>query len=147
LIAAHVGLAGGAELIFAPDVVITVDQAIERIRAGQAKGKTSSILVAAEGQKPGRAYDLADQIRKKTGLDAKVCILGHIQRGGSPTAIDRILASQFGAAAVDGLLKGESDVMYGTQGNQIVKVAFELATTREKSTPKDYLALANTLAL
>lgn len=147
LIAAHVGLAGGAELIFAPDVVITVDQAVERIKAGQAKGKTSSILVAAEGQKPGRAYDLAEQIRKKAGLDAKVCILGHIQRGGTPTAIDRILASQLGAAAVEGLLKGDRDVMFGVQGQQIVKVPFEQATTREKSTPKDYLSLANTLAL
>jgi 6-phosphofructokinase 1 len=146
LIASHVGLAGGAELIFAPDVVITVDQAIERIKAGQAKGKTSSILVAAEGQKPGRAYDLADQIRKKTGMDAKVCILGHIQRGGTPTAVDRILASRLGAAAVDCLLAGDTDVMIGVQGEQIVKVPFELATTREKSTPKDYLNLANILA-
>jgi 6-phosphofructokinase 1 len=146
LIASHVGLAGGAELVFAPDIVITVDQAIDRIKAGQIKGKTSSILVAAEGQKPGRAYDLADQIRKKSGLDAKVCILGHIQRGGTPTAIDRILASRLGAAAVDGLLSGEKDVMYGVQGEQIVKVPFELATSREKPTPKDYLALANLLA-
>lgn len=146
LIASHVGLAGGAELIFAPDVVITVDQAIDRIKAGQAKGKTSSILVAAEGQKPGRAYDLAEQIRKKSGLEAKVCILGHIQRGGSPTAIDRILASRLGAAAVEGLLGGEKDVMYGVQGEQIVKVPFELAVSREKATPKDYLGLANLLA-
>ncbi len=146
LIASHVGLAGGAELIFAPDLVITVDQAVERIKAGMNKGKTSSILVAAEGQKPGRAYDLAEQIRKKTGLDAKVCILGHIQRGGTPTANDRILASQLGAAAVDGLLKGERDVMFGMQGNQIVKVPFETATTQVKSTPKEYLNLANILA-
>ncbi|MEZ0392308.1 MAG: 6-phosphofructokinase [Pseudobdellovibrionaceae bacterium] len=146
LIAAHVGLAGGAEMIFAPDVVITVDQAIERIRAGQKKGKTSSILVAAEGQKPGRAYDLAEQIRKKSGLDAKVCILGHVQRGGSPTAMDRILATRLGSAAVDGLLTGEKDVMYGVQGEQIVKVPFSIAIDREKETPKDFLALANVLA-
>jgi 6-phosphofructokinase 1 len=146
LIASHVGLAGGAELIFAPDIVITVDQAVERIKAGTAKGKTSSILVAAEGQKPGRAYDLADQIRKKTGLDAKVCILGHVQRGGTPTATDRILASQLGAAAVDGLLAGDRDVMFGVIGHQIVKTPFEHATTHERSTPKEYLALANILA-
>lgn len=146
MIAAHVGLAGGAELIFAPDVVITVEQAIERIKAGQAKGKTSSILVAAEGQKPGRAYDLGDQIRKKTGLDAKVCILGHIQRGGTPTAGDRILASRLGAAAAEGLLNGDRDVMFGVQAGEIVKVPFETAIGREKPTPKDFLALANLLA-
>ena len=146
LIASHVGLAGGAELIFAPDVLVSIDQAVERIKAGQAKGKTSSILVAAEGQKPGRAYDLAEQIRKKTAMDAKVCILGHIQRGGTPTAGDRILASRLGAAAVDGLLKGDHDLMFGVRGDQIVKVPFKEATTLEKPTPKDYLALANILA-
>jgi 6-phosphofructokinase 1 len=146
LIASHVGLAGGAEAIFTPEVSTTVEQAIDRIKAGLAKGKTSSILVAAEGQKPGRAYDLAEQIRKKAGLEAKVCILGHIQRGGSPTASDRILATRLGFAASEGLLNGEKDVMYGVQGNQIVTVPFEVATTREKPTPKDYLALSNLLA-
>lgn len=146
LIAAHVGLAGGAEMIFAPDVVIPVEQAIEKIKSGQIKGKKSSILVAAEGQKPGRAYDLAEQIRKKSGLDAKVCILGHIQRGGSPTAIDRILATRLGAAAVEGLLNGEKDIMFGVHGEQIVTVPFEVAIGRDKETPKDFLALANILA-
>ena len=146
LIASHVGLAGGAEAIFTPDIPISVDQAIDKIKVGQARGKMSSILIAAEGQKPGRAYDLAEQIRKKSGLDAKVCILGHQQRGGSPTAIDRILATRLGAAAVEQLLNGECDIMLGNQGEQIVSVPFEMATTREKHTPKDYLALAGILA-
>ncbi len=146
LIASHVGLAGGAEAIFTPEISTTIDQAIDRIKAGLAKGKTSSILVAAEGQKPGRAYDLAEQIRKKAGLEAKVCILGHIQRGGSPTAADRILATRLGSAAVEGLLGGEKDVMYGVQGGQIVTVPFQIATSKEKPTPKDFLALSNLLA-
>ncbi len=146
LIAAHVGVAGGAEIVFAPDLVTTVDQAVEKIKAGQAKGKSSSILVAAEGQKPGRSYDLAEQIRKKSGLDAKVCILGHIQRGGTPTAIDRILASRLGAAATEGLLNGEKDIMYGVQGEQIAKVPFEFATSQVKATPKDLMQLTSILA-
>lgn len=145
-IASHVGLAGGAEAIFTPDIPITVDQAIDKIKAGLARGKTSSILITAEGQKPGRAYDLADQIRKKSGFDAKVCILGHQQRGGSPSASDRILASRLGSAAVETLLRQESDFMLGVQGAQIVSVPLEIATTREKHTQHDYLALANTLA-
>ena len=145
-IASHVGLAGGAEAIFTPDIPITVDQAIDKIKIGLTRGKTSSILIAAEGQKPGRAYDLADQIRKKSGFDAKVCILGHQQRGGSPTASDRILASRLGSAAVEMLLRQESDLMLGIQGSQIVSVPLEVATTREKHTPQDYLTLANTLA-
>lgn len=145
-IASHVGLAGGAEAIFTQDVPISVDQAIDKIKAGLVRGKTSSILITAEGQKPGRAYDLADQIRKKSGFEAKVCILGHQQRGGSPSASDRILASRLGAAAVEALLRKESDLMLGIQGEQIVSVSLEIATTRVKHTPQDYLALASTLA-
>lgn len=145
-IASHVGLAGGAEEIFTPDVPITVEKAIEKIKAGIAKGKTSSILITAEGQKPGRAYDLAEQIRKKSGFDAKVCILGHQQRGGSPTATDRILASRMGAAAVELLLKGQSDLMVGIQGQQLVSVPLQVATSTEKHTPKDFLQLSAILA-
>ncbi len=145
-IASHVGLAGGAEEIFTPDVPITVEQAIEKIRTGRNRGKLSSILIAAEGQKPGRAYDLAEQIRKKTGWDAKVCILGHTQRGGTPTASDRVLASRLGAAAVETLIRGECDVMVGVQNSAIVAVPIELATGKEKQTPRDLLKLANILA-
>ena len=98
-IASFVGLAGGAEEIFTPDGNTTVEKAVERIKESMKRGKKSSIIVTVEGQKPGRAYDLGDAIRKKSGLDAKVCVLGHQQRGGSPTANDRILASRMGAAA------------------------------------------------
>jgi 6-phosphofructokinase 1 len=106
----------------------------------------SSILIAAEGQKPGRAYDLAEQIRKKSGLDAKVCILGHLQRGGSPTAFDRNLASRLGAKAVEMLLQGESDIMLGVSGEHVVSVPLKDAITKEKHTSKEYLQLANILA-
>lgn len=145
-IASHVGLAGGAEEIFTPEGNTTVEKAIEHIKEGIARGKTSSILIAAEGQKPGRAYDLADSIRKKTGMDAKVCILGHQQRGGSPTAADRILASRMGAAAVDALLKGYCDIMIGTEGEKLVQVPLDLVTKTEKKTQMDLISLANLLA-
>ena len=109
-IAIDVGLAGGAEEVFIPENLASVDRAIQHIQRGLARGKTSSILVAAEGQHPGRVYDLADQIRRKSGFDAKVCVLGHIQRGGPPTARDRILASRLVSyAAVRALQKGQSD--------------------------------------
>lgn len=131
-IASHVGLAGGAEEIFTPDANTTVDKAVDRIKESMKRGKTSSIIVAAEGQKPGRAYDLAEAIRKKSGLDAKVCILGHIQRGGSPTASDRILASRMGAAAVETLLAGQSDVMIGTEADKLITMSLEIVTKSEK---------------
>ncbi|MFN8845235.1 MAG: 6-phosphofructokinase [Bdellovibrionales bacterium] len=145
-IASYVGLACGAEEVFTPEINTTVDKAVDKILEAQKKGKKSSIIVSAEGQKPGRAYDLADSIRKKSGLDAKVCILGHIQRGGSPTATDRIIASRMGSAATDALLKGERDIMIGIEKNDIVHVPFELATQREKKSSLDYVKLANLLA-
>lgn len=145
-IASYVGLAGGAEEIFTPDANTTVDKAIDRIRESMKRGKKSSIIITAEGQKPGRAYDLADAIRKKSNLDAKVAILGHMQRGGSPTANDRILASRMGAAAVDGLLKGHCDVMVGSDGDKLVMVPLDQAITNEKKTPLDYVQLANWLS-
>lgn len=145
-IAASVGLAGGAEEILAPEHPVTVDSIIEKIKASLARGKKSSILVTAEGQKPGRAYDLAEQIRKKMNLDAKVCILGHQQRGGTPSASDRVLATRMGAAAVQVLLNGQADVFIGLEGLQLVTVPFERALQNKKITPKEYLQLASTLA-
>ncbi len=145
-IASYVGLAGGAEEIFTPDALTTVDKAVEHIRESQKKGKRSSIIITAEGQKPGRAYDLAEAIRKKVGLDAKVCILGHIQRGGAPTALDRVWASRMGAAAVDCLLKGQCDVMVGVENNQIIYVPLEVAIGTEKKHSQELVQLSNILA-
>ena len=146
-IASYVGLACGAEEVFTPEINTTVEKAVEKIMEAQKKGKRSSIIITAEGQKPGRAYDLAEAIRKKTGLDAKVCILGHIQRGGSPTATDRIIASRIGSASVDALLAGQCDLMVGIEKNDLVHVPFELATQREKKTSLDYVKLSNLLAI
>lgn len=145
-IASYVGLAGGAEEIFTPDGLTNVDKAVDHIKNSIKKGKTSSILIAAEGQKPGRAYDLAEAIRKKANLDAKVCILGHQQRGGSPTANDRILASRMGASSIDTLLKGYCNVMIGVEGDKLVQVPLEICTKNEKKTPIELIALANILA-
>lgn len=146
-IASHVGLAGGAEEIFTPDGNTTVDKAVERIKESMKRGKTSSIIVAAEGQKPGRAYDLAEAIRKKSGLEAKVCILGHLQRGGSPTASDRILASRMGAAAVESLIAGKTDVMIGTEADKLITMSLEVVTKSEKKTSLDLVNLAVALSI
>ena len=145
-IAAYAGLAGGAEEIFTPDFPIPLEKVIDKIKAGQAKGKRSSILIAAEGQKPGRVYDLAEQLRKRAGFDAKVAVLGHQQRGGAPTAMDRILASRLGSAAVQALIQGECDCMVGTDGGKIVMVGLEAAISKDKQTPQEYLQLASILS-
>jgi 6-phosphofructokinase 1 len=145
-IAIEVGLAGGAEEIFIPENPVTVDEAVQHVQRGVSRGKTSSILVAAEGQKPGRAYDLAEVIRKKTGFEAKVCVLGHIQRGGAPTAADRNLASRMGAAAVQVLQGGHSDVMICSQAGKIVMVPLEVAFKAKRPVPSELVDLAKLLA-
>lgn len=146
-IAIDVAVAGGAEEVFIPESPITVDQALEHIKKGIARGKSSSILVTAEGQKAGRAYDLAEAIRKKSGFEAKVCILGHVQRGGSPTASDRILASRLGAEAVETLMQGQCNVMAGVQGPLLARVEFDQAVSKKKPVPQEMIRLAQVLSI
>ncbi len=146
-IASHVGVAGGAEEILTPDYILPMEKIIERLKDSRQKGKTSSILITAEGQKPGRAYDLADAIRKKSGLDAKVCILGHQQRGGSPTAHDRILASRLGSEAVLALLNGKANIMIGSKGNELVEVSLDIVTKNEKRGDNTLINLARILSV
>jgi 6-phosphofructokinase 1 len=145
-IAIDVGIAGGAEEVFIPENSVTVEQAVDQIKAANERGKRSSILIAAEGRKPGRAYDLAESIRKRSGIDAKVCILGHIQRGGAPTAADRILASRMGAAAVEALRRGECDAMVASKGGEIITLPFSHFLGQKKKVPHHLLALGRILA-
>ena len=145
-IAIDVGLGGGAEEVFIPENMSSVDQAIASIKRGMQRGKSSSILVAAEGHKVGRAYDLADQIKRKAGFEAKVCVLGHVQRGGSPTAADRILASRLGNAAIRALLQGLTDVMVGVEGPNVVQVPLADCATKKKRVPKELIELAHLLS-
>ncbi len=146
-IASHVGVAGGAEEILTPENIIPVDKIVEKLKESRARGKTSSILITAEGQKPGRAYDLADSIRKKSGLDAKVSILGHQQRGGSPTANDRILASKLGYAAVMALVDGKSNLMVGPFAGKLVEIPLSEVTMKTKTADKSLIHLARILSV
>ena len=145
-LALDVGIAGGAQNIFVPEQALSVDTVVGRIQSSIKKGKLSSIIVAAEGQKPGRAYDLADQIRKKSGLEAKVCILGHVQRGGKPSARDRILASALGAAAIEAIVKGIHGHAVGVLNSNLSFTPLEEVTTKKKSIREDLLLLAEILS-
>lgn len=146
-IASQVGIAGGAEEILTAENVVGVDKIVENLKNSRARGKTSSIIITAEGQKPGRAYDLAEAIRKKSGLDAKVCVLGHQQRGGSPSAHDRVLASRLAHAAVESLLAGRNNVMIGVQADRLVEVPLEVVTAQQKPGDKSLINLARVLSV
>lgn len=145
-IALEVGVGGGAETIIVPEreeSMATLSMTIER---GVARGKTSSIIVVAEGHTPGKTYAIAEYLKKK-GYSAKVCILGHTQRGGTPTAHDRLLASSLGTAAVAHLLSGKSNAMVGVQKDQVVLVPFKDVIGKKKTLQKEALALAQVLAI
>lgn len=139
------GIGGGAETILLPEAKETIASVRETIERGMKRGKMSSIIVVAEGPKPGRAQRLAEQLAK-SGYQPKVCILGHTQRGGTPTAHDRLLASALGASAVAYLLAGKSDAMVGVRANEVVLVPFKEVIGKKKSGQVDLLALARVLS-
>ncbi|RYG74892.1 6-phosphofructokinase [Lentibacillus lipolyticus] len=112
------GLADGAESILIPEKADEFEEVIDRLKRGQERGKKHSIIILAEGV--GDAFDYADKIKENADLETRVTVLGHIQRGGSPTAADRVLASRLGAQAVDLLLSGEAGKMAGIQNNKLV---------------------------
>ncbi|PKR79270.1 6-phosphofructokinase [Halalkalibacillus sediminis] len=112
------GLAAGAESILIPEVESDFDDVVEKIRRGHDRGKRHSIILLAEGV--GSAVDYADRINEKLNVQTRYTVLGHVQRGGSPTANDRVLASRLGAYAVDLLISGEQGRMVGIEQNKLV---------------------------
>ncbi len=145
-IAINVGVAGGAEAILIPEVNTDLEKLSSQLLHWYNMGKTSCIMVVAEGDMAGGAFQLAQIIGDKTGLESRVTVLGHIQRGGKPTAKDRVLASKLGAAAVEALLAGETDKMVGEVNGQIVLTPFEESYSRRKPIDTTLLALAEILA-
>jgi 6-phosphofructokinase 1 len=145
-IALTVGAAGGAELILIPETKVLPRQIHDTIAAGLARGKTSSIIVVAEGDEQGGALEIARKVGQLGGLDIRVTILGHVQRGGRPTAHDRVLASQLGAAAVHALLEGDSDKMIGRVNYQIVRTALPETWEKKKTIDRGLYDLAAVLA-
>jgi 6-phosphofructokinase 1 len=116
-IALTTGLAGGAEVVIVPEIPYDMDFVVDKLIRGMRGGKEHSIIVVAEGAAHG--FDIGERLRVSTGYDTRVTVLGHIQRGGSPSAFDRILATKLGAAAVDVLLSGDSNVMVGVAGHAV----------------------------
>ncbi len=127
------GLAGGAESILIPEQQFSLGEIIDRLKRGLERGKKHSIIVVAEGA--GNGVEIAKEVIDKTGLDTRVTILGHVQRGGSPTAFDRVLASRMGAKAVELLLASEQNRMVAIRGGQITSEPFATAFT-EKHVPE-----------
>lgn len=133
-------LAGGAEAAIIPEISTEVDQLAELIQYGFRESKNSAIVLVAESPVTGGAMGLAERVRKEfPQYDVRVTILGHLQRGGSPTAQDRILASRMGAAAIDALLEGQRNIMIGDDDEKIVYVPLAKAIRKDKTIDRDIL--------
>ncbi|WP_404443686.1 6-phosphofructokinase [Sutcliffiella horikoshii] len=122
-IALWAGLAGGAETIVIPEIGYKIEDVVGRIKSGQKRGKKHTIIVLAEGVSSG--VDFAKLIEKEAGLETRVSVLGHIQRGGTPTAFDRVLSSRLGGRAVELLMEGKAGRAVGMEKNQIVDYSFD----------------------
>lgn len=134
-IALEVGICGGAEEILVPERKKRLDDLGQLIQTWAKTGKTSSLIVVAEGNELGNAHDIANAIQNKFKVPCHVCVLGHTQRGGSPTATDRLLASRLGYHAVQALKEGKTDIMVGWANNSVSYVP--LPDTWEKKKPLD----------
>jgi 6-phosphofructokinase 1 len=147
-IALHSGLACGAEDILIPEVATNVDSVLARICNDERRRKTVHILVVSEGDDvQGGASGLFERIKKDfPSLDTRMCVLGHIQRGGSPTCADRILASRLGYAAVNALAEGKTQVMAGIINDEVVFTPFENAVKEQASMRRDMLQMIRVLA-
>ncbi|VBB06637.1 atp-dependent 6-phosphofructokinase [Lucifera butyrica] len=143
-IALTAGFAGGAELILIPEIAYDLNRVCERVKEAVAN-KHHCIIVIAEGAGNGMA--IGDHIHRKTGLETRVSVLGHIQRGGSPTVFDRVLASRLGAGAVKALLDGKTNVMLGCQGANIVAIDFADALGQKKVIDAEEFNLASIMSI
>jgi len=145
-LALEVGIGGGAEAVVIPENSFRVKDVAQKIERGILRGKTSSIIVVAEGKVSGRSFALAKELQNKHGLAAKVCVLGHVQRGGAPSARDRSIASILGACAVEALIHGYTDVMVGMQGPAAQLVPLRISTENKKIPRLESMRLAEKLA-
>lgn len=148
-IALACGIGGGAELVLIPEMMTDVDDIREKILGLMSSQARSSIVVVAEGDDLGGAHRIAAALREDPAfgrVDLRVSVLGHIQRGGSPTARDRVLASRLGAAAVEALLEGHAGVMVGVVNNDIKLTPMRNVWSRKKEIDYDLLQLAAQLS-
>jgi phosphofructokinase-like protein len=161
-IAVHSGIAGGADVILIPERPVDFDDVCDEIRRRHAHGKNFSIVVISEGcelpgaddkgdvdqfghrllAKRGVGERLGDEIEERTGFETRVTVLGHVQRGGSPTARDRILATRFGLKAADLIEAGEFGTMAALRGDDVIAVSLHEATAELKTVPADWYDVA-----
>lgn len=146
-IAVEVGIAGGAEEIIIPEKVTDLEKLCRSLKDSFRRGKTSSIVIVAEGNEVGHTVQIAQYVQFRLKANTRVCILGHLQRGGSPTARDRVLASKFGIAAVEGLLSGKEGHAVGEIKGDVVYTPFHEIAGKKKELDTKFLEACEVLSL
>jgi len=144
-IAIYAGLAGGAESIIVPEHAMDIDDICQKLINGKNRGKLHNLILLAEGV--GKPYELAAAIEDRVHMETRVTIMGHLQRGGTPTAQDRILASRMGSHAVETLIEGRSSRVVGIKGNVIFDMDIDEALAMEKIFDQKLFDLTNVLAI
>src|SRR5690554_3165750 len=148
-IALNAGIGAGAEEILIPEQDMGRERLLESLSRSKESGKTSSIVVVSEGDQIGKnIFDLARFIETNlTEYEVRVTVLGHIQRGGSPSCYDRVLASRLGVGAIDALLRGESSVMMGIVHNKVISVSFSEANKGDNDFDRDLIRVADIISI
>jgi 6-phosphofructokinase 1 len=147
LIALRAGIGVGAESILTPETKTDVEDLIQRLASGR-KSKSSKIVIVAEGDEAGGAFAIAEQVKKRLpDYDTRVTVLGHIQRGGNPTAMDRVNSSRMGFAAVEALMAGKTGEMIGIVDKKIAYTPFKNAVKHRQGLDKDLVRMLEILSL
>src|SRR5690606_13374925 len=146
-LALYAGIACGAEEILLPEEKTDIEKLVNKLKDSLHRRKTSSIVMVAEGDDGGGAYKIAQEVKKRFDYDIRVTVLGHIQRGGNPSAKDRIMATRFGAVAVEALLNGETNKMTGWNGHEVILVDLQKAVKQESPLDKNLLRYKEFLSL
>ena len=147
-LAQNSAIASGAEAAIIPEDRTDVDQLEKFIGRGFRKTKNSSIVIVSESPKDGGAMHYAERVKNEyPQYDVRVTILGHLQRGGRPTAHDRILASRLGAGAIDAILEGQRNVMIGIHNDEVVYVPFSEAIKKDKPLDKSLIKVLDELSI
>jgi 6-phosphofructokinase 1 len=147
-IALRSAIAAGAEAVLIPEREMSTQKLVETLEAGMQNNKSSSLVVVAESGESGRTFNLAEEVQQQFAYyDTKVTILGHLQRGGSPTCFDRLLASRLGVSAVEGLLAGKKDVMVGRIAHKVRFTPLPKVLKEGKQIDEELLRVAEILAV
>jgi 6-phosphofructokinase 1 len=145
-IAVRSAISGGAEMAIMPETKNSYKEIISKLKHGTSHSKASHIIIVAEGHEVGRATNIAQKVKEELPeLDTKVTTLGHVQRGGAPTAADRVLASRLGLGAVEGLIKGKTNVMAGIINRTLCYTPFKDTITKRKAINKDLIRIIEVL--